>query len=205
MNVTTVEVEHEVADKKYKEYLEAVKTRKAREYNELRRAYRAMAKGYKLIDIYKAFADTGIDEKGQPKLAIARADTKQVYFSKQQNGAGFFTRHRNNWQSRETASEVHLPEGTFEGWEKIKDANGNRLWNAWADRVVTNVPIIPANVVLPGKPENYYILFEVDHWNPVAAVRDPYLLQRINDNTFIVLAEWDVTDVEAIVMRSRAS
>lgn len=207
MNVATVAIDKEVAASKYKEYVEAVKTRKSQEYNAVRRAYRALSKGYKVIDIYKAFSDTGKDANDRPKLAIVRADAKLVYLTKQNNGAARFSLYdRESWRSAKTelSSDILLPDGIFENWQaEIVGTQPNQWRRIKEQNLVTNVPIVPANVVMPHKPENYYILFEVDEWRARAVVRDPYLLQRINDNTFIVLAEWDVTDVEAIVMRGR--
>jgi hypothetical protein len=205
MNVSTIEVDPEVAGQKYREYREIVKTRKAKEYNELRRTYRALEKGYKVIDIFKAFADTGVSAAGLPKLAIARADATKIIFVKQREGAGLFTRHEQRWGKHETASEVELPVGTFPDWKTQTDAQGNPMpWSILDERMITNVPIIPAHLMPADKLENYYILFDVKKWDRFASTKDPYLLQRINANTFIVMAEWDVTDVEAIVMRGRA-
>ncbi len=205
MEVSTVDIDKDLAKLKYKEYLEAVKTRKAKEYNALRRAYRALSKGYKVIDIYKAFEDTGLGADGRPKLAIVRADAKQVYFTKLADGAGRFSRHvPSNWQRHEIATDVNLPQGIFARWKVIDPAKTDAAWgNIFEAESTTNVPIVPAEVAMPKAPENYYILFEVDKWSKIAPVRDPYLLERINDNSFIVLAEWMVTPVEALIMRSR--
>ncbi len=204
MNVAVIEVDKEEAKKKYQEYLEVTKKRASRHYSYLKRAYRAASKGYKVIDIYQAFEKTGLKANGTPKLAVVRADARVAYFHKRENGAGIFSRHQTvpNWGTQEWKTNIDLPVGTFPNWV---DKDGHVISSFWSnDRgIQTNVPFIPAHL-LPDKPlENYYILFEVDKWSPVAKVKDPYLLERINDNTFIVLAEWDVTDVEAIVMRGR--
>lgn len=205
MNVATIELEKDVALEKYKQYLEASKKQKSKEYSATRRAYRALSKGLKVIDIYRAFEKTGLKTDGTPKLAIVRADSKEVYFTKQANGAGRFKRTEpRGWGNQETVSEVRLPEGTFPEWEveMVGASPTSRGWQRIKNpELVTNVPFIPAHVVIPGKLENYFILFEVDKWRRNVAVKDPYLLQRLNDNTFVVLAEWDVSDVEAIVMR----
>lgn len=201
MNVEAISVDKDLAKQKYKEYIEAAKKQKSKEYSALRRAYRALSKGLKVIDIYQAFNDTG-KKSDKPKLAIVRADSTEVFFTKQSNGAGKFSRHDpRNWRNHEIRSDVALPSETFEPWV---GENPERPWVIPNSELVTNVPIIPASVSVPKKLENYYILFEVKEWRNNATVRDPYLLERINDNTFVVLAEWDVTDVEAIVMRSRA-
>lgn len=201
MNVVKVEIDQEEATKKYKEYLEAAKKRASRHYSQLKRAYRAASKGYKIIDIYQAFEKTGLKSNGTPKLAVVRADASIVYFHKRDEGAGIFSRHPRvrEWQRQEQRSDIELPAQTFPNWV---DAQGKpQSQFEWKMGIQTNVPIIPAHLLPDKGLENYYILFEVDKWSPVAKVRDPYLLERVNDNTFIVLAEWDVTEVEAIVMR----
>lgn len=205
MNVTTIEVDKETAVQKYKEYLEANKKRASKEYSAARRAYRALSKGLKVIDIYQAFEKTGKKADDTPKLAIVRADSKEVYFTKEASGGGVFRRNNpTDWSTRNsTIDTVRLPVGTFKDWEgELSQPNNPQSWVRIKDKeLVTNVPFIPAHITVPGKLENYYILFEVNQWKTTAKVKDPYLLQRLNANTFVVLAEWDVTDVEAIIMR----
>lgn len=209
MNVTTIEMEKDEALKKYKEYLEADKKRKSREYTAARRAYLALSKGLKVIDIYEAFKKTGLKTNGSPKLAIVRADARQVYFTKERNGAGRFKRENPlEWRTRTYADDVLLPAETFGEWVLSVAGVAPNTWTTIENQdLVTNVPFIPPHIEALGKLENYYILFEVKEWQKNqkqpsrSIVGDPYLLKRLSDNTFIVLAEWDVSPVEAIVMR----
>lgn len=201
MGVTAVAMEQDDADKIYKEYLDITKKRSEKYLHDLKKVYKALKDGKKVIDVYKAFKDTGIreDRDRLPKLAIAQAHLKQVYFHKRENGAGVFTELRNSWTGRK--ADVELPITTFPDW---RDKNGvvpERFWTIEERTVTTNVPIIPAHLMPTGKLNNYYILWEVDEWSPIATVSDPFLLRRVNDNTFIVLASWDLTDVEKIVLR----
>ncbi len=53
-----------------------------------------------------------------------------------------------------------------------------------------------------GSNENYYVLWEVDHWTREPP-RDPYLLRRITDNMFVVIAAWNLTDLERAVIKGR--
>ncbi len=206
MNITTIELDKETATQKYKEYLEINKKQKSKEYSAARRAYRALSKGFKVIDIYAAFEKTGVKPDGNPKLAIVRADAKEAYFTKQGNGAGRFGRNNPlEWHYRPTQDDVLLPIATFKDWELIDVTKSHGRWdNTYKqENIVTNVPFIPAHIAPQAKLENYYILFEVDQWKSTAKVKDPYLLQRLNANTFIVLAEWDVSPVEASIMRGQ--
>lgn len=88
-------------------------------------------------------------------------------------------------------------------------------WN-WRDlRGTTDVPMIPPEVrekvgktALVHRPE-YYILWEVEKWEtekqkPVPPA-DPFLLQPLGDmptDLFAVVAEWDLTDLERLIMES---
>lgn len=207
MNVSTIELDKEAAKEKYKEYLLATKKQKSKEYSAVRRAYRALSKGLKVIDIYAAFEKTGIKADGSgPKLALVRADAKTVYFTKLENGRGEFRRTAPQSWGNQPAPDLILPAETFPTWETQLvgvTANSSGWRQIKNPQIETNVPFIPAHIVVPGKLENYYILFEVNQWKRTAKVRDPYLLQRLNENTFVVLAEWDVSPVEAIVMRGQ--
>lgn len=201
MDVTKITMSKEEAEVAYKEYLEVVKVRKEKQYEDLKKVYRAISKGYKVIDIFDAFKRTS-SENNQPKLAIVRADSRQAFFQKELGGAGVFSDgNLSDWNRQEKVSDVRLPGETFSEWEMEDEARGRANWNIKERNIVTNVPLIPGHLLPEGKLENYYILFEVEEWNSVATTVDPYLLKRINANTFIVLAEWDVTDVEAVVMR----
>ena len=67
------------------------------------------------------------------------------------------------------------------------------------------MPVVTAEHLRKGSLSDYLILFEVDNWQervaPVPRMGDPYLLKRINNNTFVVMAEWDVTPVEQAIIR----
>lgn len=206
MNVSTVVIDKEVAKEKYKEYLEAEKKVKSKEYSAARRAYRALSKGFKVIDIYAAFEKTGLKTNGTPKLAIVRADSREVFFTKLENGAGRFQKTApQSWGNQPYLDHVDLPAGTFKDWETelVGVSDTNQGWNIIKEpEITTNVPTIPPSVTVTDKLEKYYILFEVSQWKATATVKDPYLLQRLSPNMFVVLAEWDVSPVEAIAMRS---
>lgn len=141
----------------------------------------------------------GFEDGSGPALAIVRADAQGVLFIKGESGGGRFCMpDERSWGTpNEKAADVVLPFGTFPDWPP----DPKQTWRPKDQVISTNVPFVPAHITMPGKPENYYILFEVDKWARRQRVKDPYLLQRLNDNTFVVLAEWDVSPVEAIVMR----
>ena len=206
MDVKTISMPKEEAKKAYKEYLAIVKTRKEEYVEDLKKVYHALKEGKKVIDIFAAFRDTGNNEEGDPNLAISVASEKSVFFFKEDDGAGIFTRKswRSSYNPEELVADVRLPGDTFPRWKMMKDNSGGR--SIKRQKITTKVPVVPAHLMPKGSLKGYYLLWEVDEWKeqdaPVA-VKDPFLLKRINANTFIVFAAWDLTEVEQIVMKGQ--
>jgi hypothetical protein len=62
------------------------------------------------------------------------------------------------------------------------------------------VPIIPAPIRPTRRLDQYHILWEAD-WQ--AAPTDPILLQKLTGNLFVILAAWDLTELERAVLSVR--
>lgn len=201
MDAPVITMKPEEAEAHYKEYAELVKTRKEKYLEDLKKTYYHLSKERRVLDIFEVFKQSGVNEQGEPKLAIAPASAKTVILEKALLGSGTFTAH-DRW-SRAYKSDVELPSGTFPNWREEKD--GRMEWSAPRRNIESLVPVIPAHLVPEGSLDNYYILFEVKDWSEPKkasyAKGDPYLLKRINNNAFAVLAEWDVTDLEVAVLR----
>jgi len=92
MDVNLLTVNKSKAQEEYKAYRELVKNNRTDvDYaKDMKRLYNTIKSGRKIIDIYEAFKTTGLNEKEEPKLAIARADCKMVTFEKQTGGGGLF-------------------------------------------------------------------------------------------------------------------
>jgi hypothetical protein len=199
MDINTISMSEQEAKESYKSYVEAVKTRKEKYLEDLKKVYLALSQGKKVIDIFEAFKVTGVNEEGDPKLAISLADKREVRFRKESEGGGWFSED-NAW--KEKVADVRLPTNTFPKWrtEKVENASWRRIKRP---NITTNVPIVPAHLLPEGSLERYYLLWEVEEWKAQAIVKDPFLLRRVNANTFIVFAAWDLTPVEQTVMRGR--
>jgi len=63
------------------------------------------------------------------------------------------------------------------------------------------VPLIPVHLRPKAALSNYHILWEAE-WTKRYPV-DPYLLRRFGGDAWLVVAAWDLTDVERAVMGSR--
>ena len=80
MNTEQITVTAAEAQAKAEAYAATSKVDSQDFYDACRQAYEAIAEGGSVIHLSKSFQLAGLDETGRPRLAIARADRKQVYF-----------------------------------------------------------------------------------------------------------------------------
>lgn len=189
MQTTHIEMPRAEARRLYREY------KKHRHYSdpmdwEIQRAYQLLAQGRLVIKALDSIAKAGLDDKGLPKLAIARADYPICYFTSRHDGSAVFT-VESRWSRRENAASskwIDLPSGALP----------TRAWkNAQAF-----LPPVPLHLRPQRGLQNYHILWEAE-WTPTPP-RDPYLLRRIGEgDMWLVVAMWDLTEVERAVMASR--
>lgn len=199
MNVPLIEITKNEALTKLKDYKFLNKSQKTREDERLESLYKAVSKGARVVNVSAAFQYSGLNEKGQPRLAIARADWRTVFFHPRKtltngdgwlspswnvDGAGVFS-DSDRFNERAYSKIVSLPRNTFS--DKL------------ATRVIgSRVPHIPPKIRPKFHLRNFYILFEVENWNEYPV--DPYLLRRIEGNLFVVIAEWELTKLEASLL-----
>lgn len=203
MDVEAMEIPKEQAQEEYEAYKEALKTHKDQYISDMKALYGHMRHGRAVLDIYKAFEDAGVNEKNEPKLAICRADSKMCFCTSYKEGRVTFLHDRgfpsaDQWRRghwKVSKSDVSLPNGTLkhENWK-----------DRWEMNLQTLVPTIPARFlnVLRTSLQNYFVLWEVEEWKRVPP-RDPMLLKRITPNMFVVLATWDLTELERAVIKGR--
>lgn len=197
MNFDTIESPSiSEAREKWKEYKQAEKLsgkipgeegRKYRSvYKELGKIYHAMKSGKVLIDIRDVIHKAGVKESGRPAFAIARANTKVVYCTYNENGNieyGY-----NNSYTKDMR------------FGKILPVYGQQR-QYWGKDLQAPVPLIPPKYRPAVLTDDYYILWEVDKWEMVPSI-DPYLLKRLTKYHFILLEGWDLTALEVSVMKN---
>jgi hypothetical protein len=184
----------------YRNYRKAIKENRATKDDVLlARAYHAMLRGKKVLDVGAAIGNAGVDEHAMPRLAIARADWTRVFSRRDTDGKFRFTSRANNW-GRRPAGEVAV---------RIGETPAGR----WNDRTrgvdtvgegVAQVPTIPPQFRPTAPLAEFHILFEAV-WTR-QPTSDPILLKRIGDNDvplFVVLAAWDLTPLEQAVLRAK--
>ena len=144
---------------------------------EIERLYRAIARGRKVISVAAAIEQAGADSEGHPKLAIGRADAIEISYYLPGQEIEYYDRGWAKWKFR-----CPCPGAKYSGGKGAI------------------VPHIPPHLRPPQKSlVNYWILWEAD-WK--ALPRDPILLQRIGGDAWVVLAAWELTEVELSVLRN---
>jgi hypothetical protein len=172
---------------KWREYKNAAKVTKDKSDIELRKIYNQIKQGRKIIDITKVIKKAGVRQNGEPVLAIAPITAKTIYAHYSFDGSVKYSTLQNKWAN--ASSTIFLPVETF------SPIRINKTLSA-------PVPPIPPRHRPEKVTDDLFILWEVDQWKLVPPT-DPYLLKQITKNVFVVLAAWDLTEVEKLVMAGR--
>jgi len=151
---------------------------------EIEKLYRRIAKGQVVISAFDAIRQAGIDELGRPRLALMRADqeratcwaydAQQVRFVSERGRRGKDFNFEIDWPNRARTNNAHL------------------------QAALPRIP--PQHRPAQEDLHKYHLLWEAD-WKELP--RDPFLLKRVAHDAWVVLAAWDLTDVEMSVLRSR--
>jgi hypothetical protein len=140
--------------------------------------YKRIAAGKLVIRALASITAAGLNAAGQPKLAIARADEREIDCRIWENSATF--EPRGYTRSRHRQFTVPIP------------GLNSRTRNCRAI-----VPLIPVHLRPRTAIDKYHLLWEAD-WNQYPV--DPYLLRRFGADAWLVVASWDLTTVERAVM-----
>lgn len=203
MELATLEMPVEEAKTAYQEYRHAKRSVRQAELNredaEIARCYRELSKGKAVLDINQAFKDAGEDDRGLPRIAIARADDRRI-------------RLRRDWAQGtfqmgppDLLYHGNRRDGTYDG-RRFQGAmsvrprpviNGHEQWTATYEAIVPNIPprFRPVAAL-----SNYHILFDAE-WRAVPVPpHDPALLKHLGGPLYAVLATWDLTPIERAVL-----
>lgn len=202
MNVAKITMDPAAAREKLRAF-RAEKHKDAEEfYRSCEAGYQALAAGTPLINLGQAILGAGFDDKMRPRLAIARADRREVYF---------------RWSARsktatfDTRANRSLPSDTLVVWVDLERLHGqqghNKSWGHYNIDVegFAQVPGVPADVrPATGHLKDWYVLWEVEQWAASSHLAkpdvDPYLLKHLGGELYAVLAEWDLTELERAVL-----
>lgn len=169
MNVATITMEPDTAREKLRALRRQLHRRADAEYEALARGYEQLVEGKPVLSLEAAIRNAPCDEKERPRLAIARADRRQVRFwwLARETHARFDTSR----SSREIASMVRdVDMGRQHSYEELRYSYSTQTQvmrlvrtEGWA-----LVPLAPAEVVsVIGGASNlphFYTLWEVEEW-----------------------------------------
>lgn len=156
---------------------------------EIAAIYKRIAQGRTVIRALESIRVAGLNAEGLPRLAMSRADQTVCYVNAYNNHAVFAPTDTGYPRGNESRSKVvRVP------WEGFRTPQGRYQFEA-------QVPLIPVHLRPRRGLQNYHVLWEAE-WTRRYPT-DPYLLRRIGVDAWLVLAAWDLTDVERAVMSSR--
>lgn len=190
MNVPTITMDREQARDAYREYRAACRNNPSEADRVVMMGYKAMAQGRAIIDLVQAMQAGGLDEQGRPKLAVGRASWEWIGFDTlYRRKVGGTVASFYKFPDRHGAIAAYdFPIGTFAG-PTVKLTV--RPWRAM-------VPTIPPSIRPASNLDQYHILWEAE-WQATPP-RDPLLLRKLNGNLYVVLAVWDLTELERAVL-----
>lgn len=186
MEVANLKLDKIEARRLYREYA-AHKAHATPMDREIQRTYRLIAQGRVVIQALESIKLAGLDAEGLPRLALCRADIKACELRMGTNGDADFL--ADVWPRRAAGLHFSLPAGTF-------PPRTHALYHRAAA-----LPLIPIHLRPRAHLEKYHILWEAE-WRKVPP-RDPYLLRRVGGDMWLVVAAWDLTDVERAAMSTR--
>ena len=159
MNVQTISNTRFDAQGKFREYKEAYEKTKSPEDRILMRTYKQLSRGVVLLNLFDVMQTAGVDEQHRPKLAIARADAKHVWFYKN------VWRRRGPQVSRFTISRDNLDHAITQHvdfpptiWSRDCPLNCDYINKRTHPTLRAMVPLIPPRLRPSDSLENYHIL-----------------------------------------------
>lgn len=160
---------------------------------EITRIYKQIAMGRTVIRALESIKQAGIHTEGAnmglPRLAIARADKQACQARLSIDGGAEFGALNNRWDRTQARGLLFsFPAKTFPPRTEYI-------------HIRAAVPIIPAYQRPKRSLANYHVLWEAE-WTRVPP-RDPYLLRRLGGDAWLVVAAWELTEVERAVMATR--
>jgi hypothetical protein len=158
---------------------------------EIAAIYKRLAQGKTVIKAIESIRAAGLNGANLPKLAICRADFREVRLRIEERSISFGP---DQWpKAHHHRRSVSIP------WPNAEKEMLSHQRNRWQISAV--VPIIPVHLRPARGLANYHILWEAE-WEKKYPV-DPYLLRRFGGDAWLVVAAWDLTDVERAVMANR--
>ena len=196
MNVTTMTMPKAQATRMLREYRARLLKKNDDELRAVAEGLAWMKHGRAVINLTEAIRGGGVGADGLPKLAICRSDQQRVnvrWWSWQT--VATFTADRTRESGRRIkGGELEIDMGT----RPANVRNGDSISGT------TIVPLVPPAALAEAHTgttalARFFTLWEVEKWEPIPP-RDPMLLQHLGGDLYVVLAHWDLTELERAVI-----
>jgi hypothetical protein len=198
MDLAPLGISREEATAKLAEYEQALRVNRTAEDEAIVAGYRAAARGLPVISLQRTIAAGGFHENGFPRLAVVGAQATECY-ARWERHALVFADRDDRMANRGALVGAHSVRVPVAG-----DDRPARRGSSW-DAARTLVPLIPPDCrPKPRRLRHCHILWEVEQWT-MAAPRDPALLRHVRGDLWAVLAVWDLTELERLVLAQRAA
>lgn len=163
---------------------------------EIKRTYREIAKGNTVIKALESIVAAGVHADGTPKLGLVRADQTRCVMRRSEDGSFRMAAPSHISTSRPAADmSFSFPAGS------LPPQKDSTPYGWWQPREAV-VPIIPLHLRPRTGLDGYHILWEAE-WNRTVPI-DPFLLKRLGKgDLWLVVAAWDLTEVERAALQSR--
>lgn len=172
----------------YETRLERRKREMAEQDASLMKGYRLLSLGRQIISLADAVIGGGFDDQNRPKLAVGNASDRSVRLDRHANGRMTF-RGIEDWHKHETP-----PRGSLRVFEFDVPPIPGMSWV----QAEAMVPSIPPHL-RPETIDRYVILWEAE-WRARRAPVDPALLRPLGNGLYAVVATWDLTPLEQMVL-----
>lgn len=205
MELEIIDIDPDEARVKLAEYQESLREDRNAEDAAIAAGYRAAARGLPVISLQRTIAAGGWHENGLPRMAAIRAATLENGISMlatecfaRWDGPDLVFSDRDDWRvNRGSLVNAHSVRVPVAGDDR--PAVSRRNWRAGR----TMVPLIPPRFrPKPRRLRHCHILWEVKSWDWIPP-EDPALIRHIRGDLWSVLAVWELTELERLVLSQR--
>jgi hypothetical protein len=197
MNLETIGISPAEAREKLDEYQHMIAEERTAEDMAIAAGYRAAVRGLPVISLPRTVAAGGFHDNSLPRIAVARADVTEC-FARWDGTSIVYADRDDNDVNRGALVGKHSVRVTLAG-DDLPAPFARRRWKAGS----AMVPLIPPR----HRPRfrrlhSLHILWEVEEWAWVAP-EDPALIRHIRGDLWSVLATWNLTELERLVLSQR--
>lgn len=155
----------------------------------IQRAYQLISQGRIIIKALESIKAAGVNAQGFPMLAICNAQAQRCGVRMNRNGSAEMWRSERELNWSDKTNVFRFPEDTF---PRRAD---------YGEKAESMVPLVPIHLRPKRALGAYHILYEAE-WSKAVPI-DPMLLRRLKGDMWLVVAAWDLTEVERAALATR--